>query len=124
MGKITTKQSYTQTASHAPQVQRNQGIPPPTLIKARAVVMHGAPLRYKSGTMRQWVEEDNRGVEIKGIRWLVREHLPGKVASSLVIYMKSAVEIGILRVGRKTYNTERYDWDRGTPNTSKLRVKE
>ena len=25
---------------------------------------------------------------------------------------------------RKTGNTERYDWDRGTPNTSKSRVKE
>ena len=35
------------------------------------------------------------------------------MASSLVIYMKSTVEIGSLRVGRKIYHTERYDCDRG-----------
>ena len=132
--KTTKKRSYAQAASHAPEVQRNRGIKqsqtqlplqrppntPPTLKRARAVVMHGAPLRYKPGTMRQWIEEDNRGVEIMGIRG----HLPGIVASSLVIYIKSAVEIGRLRMGRKTYNTERYDWGRGTFNTSKSRVKE
>ena len=52
--------------------------------------------------MRQWVEEDNMAVAIMRIRWLMREHLPGNVAYSVVIYIKSAVEIGRLRVGRKT----------------------
>ena len=46
--------------------------------------------------MRGWIEENNKGVEIMGTRWLTQEHLPGKVASSLVIYVKSAVEIGKL----------------------------
>ena len=85
--------------------------PPPTA-KARAVVMHAAPLHYKPGTMRRWIEEDNKGVEIMGIRWLTREHWPGKVASSLVIYMRSAMEIGRLRMGRKLFHTTRYDWGR------------
>ena len=47
-----------------------------------------------------------------GIRWLTREQKPGKVVSSLVIYTKSAVEIGKLRIGRKFVHTTRYDWDR------------
>jgi len=46
--------------------------------------MHGAPLHYKPGTMRRWTEEDNKGVEIKGIRWLLKELAPGKTASSLL----------------------------------------
>ena len=41
---------------------------------AQAVVMHGAPLRYKLGLMRRWIEEDNAGVEIMGTRQLVKEH--------------------------------------------------
>ena len=129
--KITKKQSYAQAATHAPQVQGNRGIrqtqlqlqrppnPLPALKRGRAVVMHGAPLRYKSGTMRQWIEEGNSGVEIMGIRWWIREHVPGKVESSLVIYTGTAVGIGKLRMGRKAYNTEVYDWDRGTSNMSR-----
>ena len=74
--------------------------------------MHAAPLCYKPGTMRRWIEEDNKGVEIMGIRWLTEEHLLGKVASSLAIYMKSAMEIATLRMGRKLYHTTGYDWDR------------
>jgi len=31
-------------------------------------VMHTAPLKYKPGTMRRWIEEDNKGVRILGIR--------------------------------------------------------
>ena len=33
--------------------------PSPTL--ARAIVLHRAPTKYKSGQMRHWIEEDNRG---------------------------------------------------------------
>jgi len=28
--------------------------------------MHAAPLKYKSGTMWRWIEEDNRGMRILG----------------------------------------------------------
>ena len=94
-------------------LQRPPNRTPPMLKRAQAVVMDAAPLRYKPGTMRQRIEEHNRGVEIIGNRWLTKEHLPGRVAPSLVIYMKSAVEISRLSIGRKTYYTERYDWGRG-----------
>jgi len=40
--------------------------------------------------MLSWLEEDNKGVEITIIRWLLKEHGPEKAASSLVIYMISA----------------------------------
>ena len=33
--------------------------------KAQGLPMHGAPLHYKPGMMRWWIEEDNEGVEIK-----------------------------------------------------------
>ena len=36
-----------------------------------------------------------------GIRWLLKENPPGKVVSSLVIYMKSAREVEKLRMGRR-----------------------
>jgi len=36
--------------------------------------------------MRRWIKEDNRGVSIVGIRWLLREDRRGQEASSLVIY--------------------------------------
>jgi len=52
----------------------------------QALVMHAAPLKYKPGTMRRWVEEDNKGVRIMGIRWLLKEDRRGQVVSSLVIY--------------------------------------
>ena len=54
-----------------------------------------------------------------GIRWLTKEHKPGKLASSLVIYIKSRVGIGGLRMGRKLFRTTRYDWDRVTDKASR-----
>ena len=38
------------------------------------------------------------------IRWLTREQKPGEVVSPLVIYTKSAFEIGKLRMGRKFFH--------------------
>ncbi|KAF8420906.1 hypothetical protein EV426DRAFT_701977 [Tirmania nivea] len=81
-------------------------------VKAQAVVMHGVPTRYKPGQMRRWIEEDNKGVEVMGIRWLLKQHEPGKVASSLVVYTRSAKEVGRLYMGRKFFRTTRYDWNR------------
>lgn len=45
--------------------------------------------------MRRWIEEGNKGnVSILGIRWLLKEHRrAGKLASSLVIYLKDSVDI-------------------------------
>jgi len=78
----------------------------------RAIVMHAAPLKYKPGTMRRWIEEDNEGVKILGIRWLLREDRRGQVVSSLVIYMQDLVEVTKLRMGRRLFRTTSYDWDR------------
>ena len=55
--------------------------------------MRDAPLHYKPGIMRWWVEEDNDGLEIMGIRWLLKGCRLGKAASSLDIYTKLAEEI-------------------------------
>ena len=59
--------------------------------------------------MRRWIEEDNRGVKIMGIRWLLREDRQGQVASSLVIYMRDPVEA---TMGRRLFRITGYDWDR------------
>jgi len=78
----------------------------------RALVMHAAPLKYMPGTMRRWIEEDNKGVKILGIRWLLKEDRREQVASSLVIYLKDPVESTRLRMGRRLFRTTVYDWDR------------
>ena len=45
------------------------------------------------GTMRKWIEEDNKSMNILGIRWLLKEDRRGKAASSLVIYLKDMIEV-------------------------------
>jgi len=109
------------TGVQMPPAQRERQTPPekagfrqpPTYpTTTRALVMHAAPLKYKPGTMRRWIEEDNKGVKILGIRWLLREDRRGKVASSLVIYMSDLMEVTKLRMGRRLFRTTSYDWDR------------
>ena len=58
--------------------------------------------------MLRWTGEDNKGVEVLGVRWLLGEHRQGKTTSTSVIYTKSAEEIGGLRIGRKLFQTTRY----------------
>ncbi|KAF8430832.1 hypothetical protein BGX38DRAFT_1263559 [Terfezia claveryi] len=88
--------------------------PSPTL--ARTIVLHAAPTKFKPGQMRRWIEEDNKltGVQILGIRWLTQEHRrAGKMASSLVIYMKDRINLDQgLRMGRRLFRTTVYDWNR------------
>lgn len=84
------------------------GSPPP---QVRTLVMHAAPLKFKPGTMRRWIEEDNKGMNILGIRWLLKEVQQGKAASSLVIYLKDAIHVGALRMGRRLFRTTCYDWN-------------
>ncbi|KAF8421793.1 hypothetical protein EV426DRAFT_711592 [Tirmania nivea] len=48
--------------------------------RARTLVMHGAPTKYKPGTMRTWIEEDNKVVRSLGdkvVDW------QGRIVSSL-----------------------------------------
>ena len=83
--------------------------------RARAIVFHGAPTKYKVGQMRRWIEEHNKGTaQILGIRWLVGEdRRTGKTASSMVIYMKNKIDLNKgLRMGRRFFRTTEYDWDR------------
>ena len=56
------------TAVYNGSKQKQQTIVP----KTQAVGMHSAPLHYKPGMIRQWVEEDNEGVQIVGIKWLLK----------------------------------------------------
>jgi len=58
------------------------------------------------------VVADNKGIEMKGIRWLIKENRPAKRASSLVIYLNAANERGRLRMGRKLYRKTNYGWGR------------
>ena len=82
----------------------------------RAVVIHGAPTKYKPGQMRRWIQEDNPtdAPKIIGIRWLLQEHRRvGKLASSLVVYLDRSVIVNKgLRMGRRIFRTTNYDWDR------------
>ena len=65
------------TSSKRPsgRVESREKIP-----KTQAVVMHGVPPSYKPGTMRRWIEEDNKQAEIMGIRWMFTECRPGTPA--------------------------------------------
>ena len=64
--------------------------------------------------MRRWIEEDNKGITVLGIRWLLQEpRRAGKAASSLVIYMKEGININKgFRMGRRIFRTSQYDWER------------
>jgi len=86
---------------------------------AQSVVIHGVPTHRKIGKMWGWLQEDNRGVEITGVRWLVKEKArQGKTSSSLVVLLNSrkALDGGEkkarLWMGRRWYQTAKYDWDR------------
>ena len=76
--------------------------------------MHAAPTKFKPGQMRRWVQEDNKGVTILGIRWLLQEgRRAGKAASSLVVYLKEGINTSKgLRMGRKVFRTTVYNWER------------
>jgi len=82
----------------------------------RTVVLHAAPTKYKQGQMHRWLEEDNKGTgaQLLRIRWLTQEHRrAGKLASSLVIYVKEKIDLGQrLRMGRKLFRTAGCDCDR------------
>jgi len=66
--------------------------------------------------MWQWIQEDNTGINVMFVRWLLSEDRQlGKVASSLVVYTKSTDEVVAVRMGGKHFRTERYDWNRGHP---------
>jgi len=83
--------------------------------QARTVVLHAAPTKFKPGQIRRWIEEDNhRGVQVQGIRWLTQEHRRvGKLASSLVIYLKEKIDLNHrLRIGRRLFRITEYDWSR------------
>ncbi|RPB20007.1 hypothetical protein L211DRAFT_578174 [Terfezia boudieri ATCC MYA-4762] len=84
------------------------------LNQPRAIVFHAAPMKYKPGLMRRWIEEDNEGARILGIRWLLQEgRRVGKLASSLVIYLAEGIDTRRgLRMGRRVFRTSEYEWDR------------
>ena len=62
--------------------------------KARAL------LKYKPGTMRRWIKEDSKGVEILGIRRLLKGDRWGEFAFSLATCMRDLMDVGRLRIGR------------------------
>ena len=117
-GKEGARQSPVPPKTPPRPPARARSLPAPlatekSLPTTRAFVMHAAPLKYKPGTMRRWIEEDNKGLRILGIRWLLKEDRRGQLASSLVIYMKDPVGCGTkLRMGRRLFRTTCYDWDR------------
>jgi len=55
------------------------------------------------------LEEDNKGMEITVIRWLLKKHALEKAASSQVIYMRSAEEVGGLWMGGRLFRTTIYE---------------
>jgi len=66
--------------------------------------MHAALLKYKPGTMRRWIEKGKKGVNT-GDKMVVEG---GPTAFSLVIYMKSLVEITELLMGWRLFCTTVY----------------
>ncbi|KAF8455010.1 hypothetical protein BGX38DRAFT_1267618 [Terfezia claveryi] len=88
---------------------------PAVAVRTRAIVFHAAPTHRKPGEMARWLEEDNKGVKVAGVRWLLQEgRRLGKAASSLVIYLTTPVSPGKLRMGRKCFRTTSYESMTGT----------
>ncbi|KAF8446582.1 hypothetical protein BGX38DRAFT_1270963 [Terfezia claveryi] len=124
VGARSTPPPESQQGKAPPETQskgKGRLAPPPEIISpsptlARTMVLHAAPTKFKPGQMRRWIEEDNKltGVQILGIRWLTQEHRrAGKMASSLVIYMKDRINLDQgLRMGRRFFRTTVYDWNR------------
>ncbi|RPB21247.1 hypothetical protein L211DRAFT_840851 [Terfezia boudieri ATCC MYA-4762] len=121
----TTTSPKKTTPSRAPQPKGKgkaittptRATPPPRnspLNQARAIVLHAAPMKYKPGLMRRWIEEDNEGARILGIRWLLQEgRRVGKLASSLVIYLAEGIDTTRgLHMGRRVFRTSEYEWNR------------
>ncbi|RPB18189.1 hypothetical protein L211DRAFT_854367 [Terfezia boudieri ATCC MYA-4762] len=104
---LTKSQAPSPTAKMPPTPAYN-----PT--RLRAVVLHTAPSKFKPGLTCYWIEEDNKGAQILGIRWLTTEERGmGKLASSLVVYIKVKINLHQgLRMGRKFCRTTRYYWNR------------
>ncbi|KAF8448215.1 hypothetical protein BGX38DRAFT_1270422 [Terfezia claveryi] len=100
------EESQAPPESSTPPPESQRGKAPP---ETRSKVLHAAPTKFKPGQMRRWIEEDNKltGVQILGIRWLTQEHRrAGKMASSLVIYMKDRINLDQgLRMGRRLFRT-------------------
>ena len=93
-----------------PRAKTNRAQP-----QAVAVVLHGVPTKYKPGQMGRWIEEDNQGsIKFLGTRWLLSaERRTGKLASSLVIYLKDKIDINRgIRMVRRVFRTTLYDWER------------
>ena len=117
-GPPPTHTASTATKNGAPKPKDTTASPrttrPPPTRRARTIVLHAAPTRYKAGEMRRWLAEDTRGIQILWIRWLLQEpRMVGKEASSLVIYLRDTVDTNRgLRMGRKILRTTQYDWQR------------
>ena len=82
--------------------------------QARTIVLHGALAKYKPGQIRRWIEDNQRGVHVQGIRWLTQEYRgAGKLASSLVVYLKERIDLNHgVRIGRRIFRITEYDWNR------------
>jgi len=86
----------TQVSSQALRYRHHQH----THRKEPYLVLHAAPIKYKPGQMRRWVEGDNNWkAQILGIWWLRQKHRrTSKAASSVVVYMRNLVDanVGVL----------------------------
>ena len=101
--------------SSSPKGKRPPAPPPPVRKQptTRAIVVRALPTKYKVGELRRWIKEDNKDLVITGACWLLTEdRRPGKTHSSLVLYLADSPETPRLRMGRKSFHTTAYDWDR------------
>ena len=99
----------------SPKGKRPPAPPPPAGKQptTKAIVVRALPTKYKVGELRRWIKEDNKDLVITGARWLLAEdRRPGKTHSSLVLYLSDSPETPRLRMGRKSFHTTAYDWDR------------
>jgi len=75
----------------------------------RAIVVHGLPTHRRVGEMWHWLEKDNRRVKIAGARWLLKDRA-GKLASSLVVYLRKPLQEGKLRMGSRFFRATACIW--------------
>jgi len=78
-----------------------------------AIVLRDLPTEFKVGEMCRWLQPDNQDLTVTGAQWLLPENRrTGKTHSSLVIYLRHPTEGHPLRMGRKSFRTTAYGWDR------------
>jgi len=97
-------------ATRAPPPTSNTQRKQPTV---RTIVVRSLPTKFRVGELQRWLQEGNKDLAITGARWLLSDDRRlGEIYSSLNLYLADSTETPRLRMGKRSFRTTTYDWDR------------